>query len=751
MIQQEEYKRGYVNGEGHTFNAANPDEAGFLSRAKYAYGAYCNGNMSIGFGGTNANDVKYQTLRDYYFSRQDRNKYLDQIDPLTKDGDGKGYRKMNINRELPRPLSKPLNILESTLTGLLMEVGTQANDASARHEKDQLIGNLKHLANPQTQKFVAETGMKIPEMDQVKGFSGPEDIDFLNSVGGIRMATEIMMKDGIDVTVHESKWKAMSPLFARDIIALNALCCNIYTDASTKRAMVEYIDPARAFSDPSIYEDHRDAGTMGFIRTSRISEIRQRIGGMSDPMEKKLRDAARSFNNRYGNRTTTQYARVSYGQNTDIDDVLVDVMTLYFVDTEPTRWAERRHGNMGNKTFQQVSIGTKVKGANSESHDVSIHKLYKVNWVIGSDIIFDYGEAEDMVREGENGSKRIVHNMYLYVGHAPSIVEQCVGHVDDICLNTYKMRQAVKSLPPSPRLALDLNGLETGFKMDGKQYDITSELKNFAIDGTFVYKSKGEYHMPGVDGQQHRSPLQPVEISVIEDIMMFHSRIQQELSNIQYIAGFNPTTSGDPVAPDMLKHVAEAAIRSTNAANAPLVDVWKNAYERMCQIVAHKWQLAVIHGDITYDNLPTSSGVMKVVKLTKELAFHDWNIFIKVDTTATRDLMIQDLQSKRDFIDPEVYYIILQSLMQNDLTKAQVLLSRQVNRSKQEEHQRMMEIQQAQASGNQQAAVAAEEARRVTLMEEARQKLAEIKAQMEADLVILREKAKLGLSMSERQ
>jgi len=35
--------------------------------------------------------------------------------------------------------------------------------------------------------------------------------------------------------------------------------------------------------------------------------------------------------------------------------------------------------------------------------------------------------------------------------------------------------------------------------------------------------------------------------------------------------------------------------------------------------------------------------------------------------------------------------------------------------------------------------------------ERTQQKLAEIKAQMEADLVILREKAKLGLSMSERQ
>lgn len=754
MIQQEGYKKKYFDGSGHSFDASNPEEAGFLSRAEYAYGMYCSDIMSTGFGGYSRSGISDKLLMDYYFGRQPVSIYQDAIDPLVPDPNvpnSKGYRKLNINWKLPRPLSKPLNILESTLTGLIMDVGTQANDPSARHEKDSLIGDLKHLSHPMTKSFVEGTGMKVPEMEQVKGFSGPEDIDFLNSVGGIRMATEIMMKDGIDVTMYESRWESMDSLFARDIIAKNKMCYNVYTDMSTGRVMVEYIDPSRAFSDVSIYEDHRDSGTMGFIRTTRISEVRQRMGGMDPEIEKRLRDAAGNYSNMYGNRQFSKYGN-QHNRNyldREIDDALVDVMTLYFVDTEPTRYAERRYSDTGKHTMDKMGLDSTVKHPDSKQHDYCIHKLYKVSWVVGSKIVFDFGEVEDMVREGQPGNKRIVHNMYLYIGDGPSITEQCMGPVDDICIATFKMRQAVKDLPPGPRLLIDLNGLETGFKMDGKQYSLTDELRNLSVDGKMVIRSKSEYTMPGDNSGTARSPINPLLMSVFEDINMFSMRIQQETSNIQYIAGFNPTTSGDAVAPDMLKHVAEAAIRSTNAANAPLIDVWRDAYERLCQIVGKKWQNRLLHGDITYDNLPTASGTMKVAKLAKELAFHDWNIFVRVDTTGTKDLLVQDLMSKKDFIAPDVYYIILNCITQNDLVKAQVLLGRHINKAKEEEHRKMLEIQQAQASGNQQAAVAGEEARMKTEREAGRQKVLQIQEQMKADLIVLAKKHEYGMTVSQ--
>ncbi len=742
MILKEQYAQKYNDGKlTYSGNPLEKEEKDYLDRVQAVYGRYAADCMGVRFGGVSKGGIPYAALRLYGRSNQPVEQYKDQLDPKNVE-DGRSYRKHNISWMLPRPLSTPLNKLKAALTGLRLTATTEANDPEAKHQKEQIVGKMKFMASPDTQKFVQSTGYKVPDMKEVEGFAGPEDVDFLQAIGGIQLSTEVMMKDGIDITMHESRWKSATPLLAEDLLCLNAISYHTYTDMSTGRVMVEYIDPDGIIVEPSIFPDHRDVGTIGFIRTSRISEIRQRLGGMSKTMEDRIRKACKNYTGLYGN------DRMSHGSRSknfnindplaDVNNMMVDVMTLYFIDTEPRRYIKRVNKNHGNRVYDEVQVTSRTRSA--EVEDISIHKLYKVNWVVGSDIVFDYGEAEDMVREGNPGNKRIIPNIYFYQGEEPSIVEQCMGAVDDICIATFKRRQAIKELPPGPRMMIDLSALEESTMLGGKPYDITAALKDYAVDGKLIIQTKGEYHMPGVDSEGGKRPITFIEAGVFEDINIFTNQIAVGMGDIQYITGFNSTTAGEASDPEMLKHVAEAAIRSTQAANAPLVDVWVSAHERLFQTVAHKWQLRLLHGDVTYDNLPTSAGTLKNARLAKELAFYDWNIFVKVDDTATKDMLMQDLMTKRDLIPSEVYYIVLSCIQQGDYKKAQVIISRQADSAKKLAHQQQMEIQTAVANGNKEAAIAGEEAKKSTIMAQNQGKLLEIEAQKKADLEVIREK-----------
>lgn len=727
MINQKEYKSKYMAGSlRYNNDPYNRDEKHYLDRAKAIYGMYCSDIMGIGFGGVTVGGRTYDELRAYGRSMQPVSKYRDILDPLVKGADGKKYRRYNISWDINRPLAKYRNILKSKITGLRLEIVTEANDPFATHEKESIVAKMKFMAEQKTREFVQNTGYQLQEMEAVQGFEGPKDVDLYQQLGGIMLSTEMMMKDSIDLTLNESRWSAINDIFAEDLIDLNAFAGHIYTDQTSGRVMVEYVDPSRLIIDPSVYPDHHDAGTVGFVATKKISQIRQQLGGLTPELEQKMRNAASNYRQYYNNSGyfSTSGSRLSYSRGganplADIDDVSVDVMTLYFVDVDPRRYVKRRNKAHGNLVYDQVGPESTAKGA--EIEEATIHSLFKVNWIVGSDVVFDYGVADDIVRAGHPGSKRVIPNIFCYIGQDPSFVEQCIGHIDDINIAVFKRRNLISKLPPGPRMILDMAGLKDSVQIGNDEFSILENLKNYSIDGVLLVESEGEYAMPGQENSgSAKRPITFQESGILEDISILTAEVNEGIRGIQHVTGFNPTTDGTGAAPDMLKHVAEAASQATNAANAPLVKAWINTYERMCDLIARKWQLRVLAGDVDYNKLPISGTIIEQAKLTKEMFYRDWNIFVKVDDSMTKDMLLQDLMSKKEIIPSEVYYQIFMSIQQHDLKRAQVVLSRFVDQSKKEEHQRMLEIQKAQAEGNAMAAKATQEAEMFT--EEAKSK-----------------------------
>ncbi len=131
---------------------------------------------------------------------------------------------------------------------------------------------------------------------------------------------------------------------------------------------------------------------------------------------------------------------------------------------------------------------------------------------------------------------------------------------------------------------------------------------------------------------------------------------------------------------------------------------------------------------------PQDLGVKKdgynltVVSAGRDFATEEFVVDVQIETQDMKNLLMQSLMERKDTIPPESYILVMRTIEQGDLTKAQVVMLLAISRAQQQAHQRQIEIQQAVAKGNAESGVAVEQARMNT--ENARI-AAEIKSRIE--------------------
>jgi len=171
-----------------------------------------------------------EELRKYARGLQDVTKYQYALNArVTKKG--KDYNKLKWNISW-QPLSiwpKFRNIIKDKITSLILEPSTEAIDENARIEKIFSKNLMKLASDPSTVLFAG----KDFGVDQ-------EEVEYLMQFGGIRLAAEILMKDGIDLTLLISKYPELAGMVAEDIIDLGRFGLHVYNDNGKQK--VEYVD-----------------------------------------------------------------------------------------------------------------------------------------------------------------------------------------------------------------------------------------------------------------------------------------------------------------------------------------------------------------------------------------------------------------------------------------------------------------------------------------------------------------------------
>ena len=405
---------------------------------------------------------------------------------------------------------------------------------------------------------------------------------------------------------------------------------------------------------------------------------------------------------------------------------------------------------MGIGFFDEVDLNSKLtnkdKKRGKETVTNLMHNIYKASMVIGTSCVFDYGKYEKIVRKGKKGAKTAVLPILFYRGDSPSFIERCIGLVDDIHLAVYKIRELFVKLPPAPRMTIDLSLLQDTIRIGKKDYDIMQMDKMFYRTGRLYHRSRGEFQ--DMQAGSNRPPINPVPVDVLTDFQMFHQEIATKMDQIRMVTGINEVADGSSQNAEMLKGVLEGLNAATNNALKPLYQSLESLHKRLYRYVIKLWQLQLLEtGDIriTYQNNRT----IKVLSLGKGLAYNEFGIVLTVLPTEEKKMfMLQNLAADKaqGKVGEADYFVLLNMIEQNDFKKAQFYYVRAVEKAKAAEHQRQLEMIQAQGQQIAQQAQVAEQAKGQTLQMKGQNELEQI--QLDKDLERRNKKEEIILNNS---
>ena len=719
------------------------DEQYYRQKVQYFYTQFAHEYGSIVHASTNFSSSRRTTkeLRDYGRGLQNLDKYLRELGYGEKELDR--FRRDNISYQ-PFPIwTRFRNQIMNRFLDMNLKANTYALDEHANVERVMKANELKLVRQQATREMVPKGTMPG---DEFPSYLSTEDIDFLMRIGEIRLQVEIMIKDALDISFYKSGMPTLQKMWLEDFVDLGGMACDLELMNNIQK--VVYVDYGRTIVRSSIYPDYRDSDVRGYTTVRKVSELlmidEQAIRNNFDQLRESYKavypyDPAIMYNQQQGFREDYSFNQNPYGQYADFGTTIAK---FYWLDTDTERYVVGRHPR-GSKIFERVgadfTLSERGERAGKVIQEFPIQYMHRASWVVGTDIMFDYGKTDIIVRQGQNGAKEIVWPMGIYSSNEPSLTEKVIPFIDDIQIALLKKRDLIAKIPPGPRMVIYKDKLRETIRLNNEDYSIRQLVKMYQREGLLVLERAQEYTLPGDVPANKNQVIEFIESGVAEDIAITDESINAGLRRIQETTGMNPVADGTASQGDMLKSVVESLRLSANSALRPWMESYVVFYQNLSAALAWRYQLITAFGEFVLGTLPLHEGLGRLVKIGPDLLKYDLGIAIEVNDAQYYQFLMQDLLTKRELLPAEAYFLVYNALNQGDLRKAEYYLIRFTQMAKQQEHERQMQIVQAQAASNAQAGVA---------VEQERQKIEMTK--LEGELYKLREQAIIAEEQAKR-
>jgi len=350
----------------------------------------------------------------------------------------------------------------------------------------------------------------------------------------IEMAMEIFT----EFELHNNDWEQLRNKLARDLVDIKRMGVKFYYDEN-KKIRIRYVDWADLFIPFSVKDDFSDVKYMGEVTKIPIREIR-RMG--KDLTEKELFELAKKFAGKGGNRNWDYgsshhqyYDASNYAY--EYDDFLVPVLDFEFISVNADYYQKKSNNHGG---FFYEKRNTYTKREDKEVTTKKMEYLYKGKWIIGTETLFDYGLAEDILRDKKNG-KYSPKAMLNYIVIAPdqrdmknkSMVERIMPHADAIQIVKLKIQQLIGELTP-PGLSIDENSLTEVMLGKGKAWKPLDLITLYKQKGILFHNSYDEEGRPS-----NRRPIEDIQNSMGAALTELIGEYNFEIQCIRDITGLN--------------------------------------------------------------------------------------------------------------------------------------------------------------------------------------------------------------------
>lgn len=733
------FKAHYEEGK-YTQPAAvlrdQPDEKYFLAWARFVYAQWCGGSCCTFPSGL------YQTrtpseLRMYARGIQSVEKYRDRIDVQIKDGtileksglSVKGDSLLNISWDNWRFYPKYRALAISSAMSADYAPTVRATDTLSAKKRRDKYAKAKLAADPRMKALVSQAGVVPPDVQQYQSLE-PTDVDTLMETGGFALDFEAIMEDVAGCTLDLSDWREIQRQMVEDRIDLGMMACVAETNVTEKRVRLKYVDAASAIAPVSRYHDHRTDTYRAFIERTNLSTIRQE-SGMD---EKAIWAIAKSYST-FGTNSKTKSLHAGFNEyawreefqakegSQVYDHFSVDVMHLWFIANKVESMVVGVNPD-GSTYAQSVNNDYELSGQDIEAGFYKKHTpvqyVYRVKWIVGTDKVYGWGIDDVIVREGENGCKRAVLPLLLWGSDEPSMTDNCISIIDDVQTAVLKIRLLVASLPPGPRMLIDMSVLDDSVAFGEKTYDMKSMLKLFGATGKLLVRTRSEFGVNEFNAS-NKNPIVNIEGGVQEDFNLFSGQIAFGLDMIRQVTGLNELSDGTGSPNDVLNGVAKGFQAATNNALRSHTAALEGLYKTLVRTIIARYQSLALYGRVHVNQWPVDATTLAVLTLPEDIAQYDFDVMVRVlPNEDDIQLMISQVLTKQQEmkISESDVFILMNLLGAKDVKKAQIFLARACAAGEKRIQEQQMAAIQAQAQANAQSAAATEQAKQGTIAAE---------------------------------
>lgn len=400
-----------------------------------------------------------------------------------------------------------------------------------------------------------------------------------------KLNNEIMTELGIKYHMNELDFDGIKEKFDQyiTILPVAAVWCGLDRN---NMPVVKTLNPARVLSPRSEFNDFKRMGYCGYVDDYTVAEFRL-LAGNEFP-EDELQRIVAEFS-RKGDYHSMHFANEYPQTDRDVDTIQVMHFEVPTVDEYVYLQRTDKYGNertvekpydyyRGKEdTFRSNYNGSRaIKRPKKQT-------VYGGYWIVGSDIVFGYGEKNYL--KGELGYKLRASNMLN--GRTTCLLKQMKPCLDNLETYDKKIQQLVASATPRI-IKIDLFALrKASFKMQGKDMQTQDLLEMFFQTGVIITDTSDQ------STGDTRKPIEVFKGGISDDIVRYVDLMKNELEQLDEIIGYNRVSSGASLAPDTGARVAQQMDLTTDVNLDHLYRADKGLCKEVYKALAHLHRISV--------------------------------------------------------------------------------------------------------------------------------------------------------------
>jgi hypothetical protein len=589
---------------------------------------------------------------------------------------------------------------------LLREVSydmvAEAIDPLAKKKKAEYQAKVK--SNIKTREMLGD----IPGLMMPGGEGEPQTEEELNieMEYGFKLAEATRMEQFIQAVKNLNGYDDIEEELHEHLFDYGAACVREYLD-NNGQIKLECHHPGDVVVMPGRKKDLSDVMAVGVIKRMTIADFRMDAG--NELTEEEYERIAQVHAGKKGNPETWERS----GDNCGFDHFKIEVLDMCFLSVN-SLGIEKRTNKFGNNEVR-VREPFKNKGYSDRQFSRTDYKVYyQGKWVIGTEMYYGCGLGKDMTGRvlGDCQLPFILYAPEMYNGKTYSIMDSAKNILDKLCIDWYKLQNEIAEARPSGGVAINMDALaEVAFTGKGGENMKPQELINF-------WRKKNILLYRGVDAEgkpMQDSPIKESPGGLGDGVLNWWNQIQGKIGLLRDIIGFNEITEGSSVDPRMLNGVAEKMMKSTTSALNHIVRSRKRIAEKVADSIHLRIKDLAKQGRLGIYEEAVGTDTIQHVTENANLTLHDYAI--KLEARPTEQERMELNQTVHEMliagkIDMKSYAIVKNT---PNIKYAFQLLAHFEKKFAEEQHQRALELQEANAQTQQQSALTAEQAKQQTL------------------------------------